>query len=437
MHSSFWPTAACQINHKWSMKTNPCYDDFMQGRSWFQQARLGMFVTYGVYARIARNEWVMNQEAWPLDVYDRQISGWNPVRGCAGHWLDAAVACGARYAVLVAKHCDGIALWKSAANPRNTHKLLGGRDLVREFVDACHARKIVPCLYYSLVDWANPDCAASYRDTAARKRFLRYTRESTRELMSGYGKIGTLWYDAPWPLRTPEDWESADMNRMVRELQPRILINDRSLMPGDFKTYERNLPSNVDGLWESCLPLNDDWGFAAREKEDMFTARQLVSFLYGCVKRGGNLLVNVGPDAQGRIPTAQRRVLAQLGAWFRRNRSVVDTVMDRPDGNVPAITNTGFWTVRGKTGWFWLNRVWPGRELILGGMTSKALSAEWVGFPSLKQPRLKQEAKRLIIQGLPPRNPDRLTGTAILKIEFASKPKQFFPYPSYDNMDMI
>lgn len=414
-----------------------CYDEFMQGRSWFQQARLGIFITYGVYARIARNEWVMNQEAWPLDAYDRQMAGWNPARDCVAGWADAAASSGARYMVLVAKHHDGIALWQSDVNPRNTHALLGGRDLVREFTDACHARNIVPCLYYSLVDWAHPDCAASYRDAAARERFLRYTRESVRELMTRYGKIGTLWYDGPWPLRTPEEWESADMNRMVRELQPGILINNRSRMPGDFMTYERNLPYSVDGLWESCLPLNDDWGFAHRKAEDVYTAREIVSFLYKCSKRAGNLLVNLGPDARGRIPARQRRVLANLGAWFRRNQSVMDTVMDQPAGNVPEVTNTGFWTVQGTTGWFWLNRGWPGRELILGGMMSKAVSAEWVGFPSLWRPRIRQEAKRLIIEGLPSRNPDRLADAAILKIEFESEPKQFFPYPSYDNMDMI
>jgi alpha-L-fucosidase len=133
---------------------------------------------------------------------------------------------------------------------------------VREYVEAARSEGLRVGFYYSLMDWHHPDGARCKTDEAARRRFVDYIHGQVRELMTSYGKVDILWYDVPWPLDAP-GWESVEMNQMVRKLQPDVIINNRSKIPEDFDTPEQRIEASANRPWESCMTLNDSWGYQA------------------------------------------------------------------------------------------------------------------------------------------------------------------------------
>ena len=172
--------------------------------------------------------------------------------------------------------------------------------------------------YYSLRDWHHPDGARCATDEAARKRFVAYTHGLIRELMTKYGKIDVLWYDVDWPL-SPTQWESEQMNRIVFELQPDIIVNNRNGLPGDFSTPEQEIRADKSGrAWETCMTLNDSWGYQ-RADDNWKSSKQVIRNLINCVRDGGNYLLNIGPRADGSIPEESIRILSEVGQWLQRN----------------------------------------------------------------------------------------------------------------------
>ena len=165
-----------------------------------------------------------------------------------------------------------------------------GRDLVREFVDACREFDLKIGFYYSLMDWHHPDGARCATDEAARRRFLDYLQGCARELCTNYGKIDIFWHDVSWPLPTPEAWESVKMNAMIRELQPHILINNRSKLDEDFGTPEEHVTTAGEGRdWEACMTFNGSWGYMPISP-DWRSVREVIGMLQTAAAGQGNLL---------------------------------------------------------------------------------------------------------------------------------------------------
>src|SRR5215831_14875550 len=229
--------------------------------AWWHEAKFGMFIHWGLYSVIGQHEWAMEVEGVPISQYEILAKHFQPKPNAARDWARLAKRAGQKYMVMTSKHHEGFCNFDTKLTDYSATKQGPGRDLVREFVEAARAEGLRVGFYYSLMDWHHPDGARCKTDAAARKRFVEYTHGLVRELMTNYGKIDILWYDVDWPL-TAREWESERMNRMVFELQPEIIVNNRNGLPGDFSTPEQEIRADDKGrAWETCMTLNDSWGY--------------------------------------------------------------------------------------------------------------------------------------------------------------------------------
>ncbi|MDX9973416.1 MAG: alpha-L-fucosidase, partial [FCB group bacterium] len=251
--------------------------------------------------------------------------------------------------------------------------------------------------------------------------FIDYTHGLVQELMSNYGKIDILWYDVSWPLDSPEKWESAKMNAMVRKLQPHIIMNDRSQLPEDFGTPEEHITAEGAGRdWEACMTFNGSWGWQPTRDEDWHSARKVVAMLRQVAGEGGNLLLNIGPHVDGSVPQEAADRLKAVGKWLKVNGEAFYGKKDSGIGRFEWLP-TGLFTADGKTAYFWCSR-WPGKELVIGGFKTKLKNASFLA--NGKPIAFTQDKDRIILTGLPAKDPDPAIGVTVLKLEFASKPMQ-------------
>ena len=396
---------------------------------WWHEARFGMFIHWGLYSQLGRHEWVMNRERIPVAEYDKLADTFQAKPQAARAWARLAKKAGMKYMVMTTKHHEGFCLWGTKQTDFNSVVRSPGRDLVAEYVQACREFGLKVGLYYSLMDWRHPDGARCAKDKKARRRFLDFTQGCVRELMSNYGKIDVLWYDVPWPLKTAQQWESRKMNAMVRSLQPHIIINNRSMLPEDFGTPEENIKAAETGrAWEACMTLNGTWGcMPSVPDEDWLSARNVFGMLCSVTGGGGNLLLNIGPDADGSVQNQASQILSAIGRWLDKNGEAVygkvDCVSERfewhPAGSWNSNNNP--WTLKGRTAYFWVTR-WPGKELVIGGLKSKLKRASLLATGEAIE--FRQQPDRLILHGLPRTNPDKIAGISVIKLDFASKPRQ-------------
>ena len=387
---------------------------------WWQESRFGMFVHWGLYAQLGRHEWVMNRERIPVKEYEKLAASFKPKDRPAREWARLARDAGMKYMVMTTKHHEGFLLWDSKMTDYNAAKTGPGRDLVREYVDACREFGLKIGFYYSLMDWHHPDGARCAKDEDARRRFVKFTKGCVRELMSNYGKIDILWYDVSWPLQSPKAWGSAKMNAMARRLQPDILINNRSQLDEDFGTPEERVVAAEKGrAWEACMTFNGSWGYMP-SAIDWRSPREVVGMLHTCSAGGGNLLLNIGPAPDGSVPEEAVPRLKAVGKWLKQNGEAVYGKTERSDGRFEWLP-TGPFSVRGKTAYFWV-RHWPGKELTIGGWKGKVRRASFLA--SGKEIEFEQQGNRVFLRKLPPTNPDKHAGYCIIKLECKTKPSQ-------------
>ncbi|MCX5759644.1 MAG: alpha-L-fucosidase [Candidatus Hydrogenedentes bacterium] len=388
---------------------------------WWHEARFGMFVHWGLYSQLGRHEWVMNRERIPVAEYERLAATWKPKPRPAREWARLAKQAGMKYMVMTTKHHEGFCLWDTKMTDYNAAKCGPGRDLVAEYVDACREFGLRIGFYYSLMDWHHPDGARCAKDEKSRRRFLDFTQGLVRELVTNYGKIDVMWYDVSWPLSSPELWESAEMNAMVRQIQPHIIINNRSQLDEDFGTPEEHInPEQAGRPWEACMTFNGSWGWQPAPPEDWHSVRSVLGMLRQCTAEGGNLLLNIGPHPDGSVPQEAVDRLLAVGKWTKANGEAIYGKADRLAGRFEWMPS-GQFTLKGKTAYYWCTR-WPGTELALGGIKGKLRAASLLadGRPI----SFIQEKDRLILKGLPKNAPDKVAGVTVLKLEFATPPRQ-------------
>ena len=392
---------------------------------WWHESRFGMFIHWGLYAQMGRSEWVMAIESIPKKEYEKLAKTFKPKDRPAREWARLAKAAGMKYMVMTTKHHEGYCLWDTEQTDYNSVKRGPGRDLVREYVEACRECGLKIGFYYSLMDWHHPDGARAAYDPAARERFLKFTKGCVRELMSNYGKIDILWYDVARPFASHEGWASLAMNQMARELQPHIIINNRSNLDEDFSTPEGHVAAAEAGRgWEACMTFNDaSWGYMPSAAVDSWTERDILRMLNRAAGGTGNLLLNIGPAPDGSVPTEAVEPLKTVGKWIALNKEAVYGKLDRAQywG-----TNTGNWSAKGKKAYLWC-RYWLGeKEMGIGGFATRLKSARFlVGGKKID---FEQEGHRIILKNLPKKAPDRLIGVTVIVLEFASKPKHMeFP----------
>ncbi|HHZ12404.1 MAG TPA: alpha-L-fucosidase, partial [Clostridiales bacterium] len=317
---------------------------------WFLHDRFGMFIHWGIYAIPARGEWVRSQERISIEDYQPFFEEFDPIYYNPREWARAAKEAGMKYAVMTAKHHDGFCLFDSQLTDYKATNTPAGRDLIKEYVDAFRAEGLKVGFYYSIIDWHHPDYPAygdrhhpmrdneDWKDREKDKdfsRYIEYFHGQVKELVTNYGKIDIMWFDFSYDDMTGEKWEATRLVEMIRKIQPGIIIDNRltqhgdhdDLKPysGDFASPEQIIPPegirNQKGElipWEACITMNNNWGYAAADK-DFKSPKQLIRALVECVSKGGNMLLNVGPDAKGQIPKESLKILAEIGEWMKQN----------------------------------------------------------------------------------------------------------------------
>ncbi len=388
--------------------------DRVRRMQWWHQAKFGMFIHWGLYSVLGRHEWVMENEGIPVSEYEPLAKRFNPKPNAARAWAKLARQAGQKYMVMTTKHHEGFCQWDTKLTNYCAAKQGPGRDLVREYVDAARAEGLRVGFYYSLMDWHHPDGARCATDEEARKRFVAYTHGLIRELLTNYGKIDVLWYDVRWPLKA-DQWESEKMNKMVFELQPDIIVNNRNGLPGDFATPEQRIAAETNGrAWESCMTLNDSWGF--QQSDDSWKpSKQVIRNLISCARDGGNYLLNIGPKPDGSIPEESVRILTEVGQWMAKNG---DTIY-QSDLCQPRRNNYASFTRKGNTLYMHVH-YWPGDTVAMSGLQTKVKSARLLAGD--KKIEFHQDPYRVRFTGLPTQSPDHPVTTIAMECE--SEPTQ-------------
>ncbi|MFI9169937.1 alpha-L-fucosidase [Streptomyces lincolnensis] len=323
----------------------------MPMQPWFRDAKLGVFVHYGVYAVDGVPEsWSFYLGQVPHDRYMRQLDGFTASQYDPRAWADLFARAGARYAVLTARHHDGVALWDTAHGDLDVVRHTpAGRDLISGYTDALREHGLKVGLYYSHSDWNHPDYASTRHpsldddnpysaaapgteDPEAWARYLDYRDGQVRELVERF-RPDLLWFDGEWE-RTEEQWRMGRLAELILSGNPDTVLNARMLSHGDYATPEQGVPLQTpDGPWELCLTVNDSWGFQ-HDDHNHKSVRQLVRYFTETIGMGGNLLLDVGPREDGTVPEAQAERLEGLGEWIaRHSEAVYGTVAGLPAGH--------------------------------------------------------------------------------------------------------
>jgi len=291
----------------------------------FEKFGFGLFIHWGLYSQLGRGEWVMHQEKIPVEEYSKLANTFTASKFDARKIAATAKAAGIKYITLTTRHHDGFSLFDTCGlNKYDAPHSAAGRDLIREYVDACNEFGIVPFFYHTTLDWYNPDFNNDF------KKYLQYLRDSVEVLCTQYGKIGGLWFDGNWS-KKGEDWEEDALYSVIRKHQPEaIIVNNTGLShrgePGNLQldsvTFEqgRPTPMNREGMKkyfaaEMCHTMNAHWGYGYADVNYKSLAHLIETFC-SCRKVGANYLLNIGPTGEGEITLMQEALLRGIGDWI-------------------------------------------------------------------------------------------------------------------------
>ena len=327
---------------------------------WWTDARFGMFIHFGLYSQAARHEWVMRKEKMSVEEYEKYFELFNPDLYDPKVWAKKAKAAGMKYAVITTKHHEGFTLFDSEYTDYKITNTPYGKDAIQEWVDAFRAEGLKVGFYYSLLDWHHPEYTIdrnhplspeNEEDYAKLNKgrdmdiYREYLKNHVREILTKYGKIDLLWLDYSFPNphgKFAEDWDSAGLMKMVRELQPEIIVNDRADLkeyeggwdfttPEQF-TVEKGLEYNGERVaWETCQTFSGSWGYY-RDEYTWKNKRQLLTLLIESVSKGGNVLLNVGPTGRGAFDPRVDKALAEMGEWMAYNSRAIYECTQAPEG---------------------------------------------------------------------------------------------------------
>ena len=384
--------------------------------TWWQEARFGMFIHWGVYSIPGRGEWLMYQEHVPFEEYALLADQFNPKNFNPKAWVAKAKEAGMKYVVLTTRHHDGFCLFDSKVSDFTAPKTGAKRDLIREFADACHEAGMRMGFYYSLTDWHFPGVLPQGYPVSkpTMKLLVDQAHAQVRELLTNYGKVDILWFDGLSP-NDPVGWRSKELLAMARQLQPEIIINDRSGIPGDFGTPENSVTAQ-DRPWESCFCMNRTWGYAPYDR-NYKPVDELLRLLVSCTSQKGNFLLNVSPDGEGTLPKEQLENLENIGKWMKRNGKGIYGAGPSPI----AASNLGM-ASRVKDKVYLFIQRWPGSTVPLAWVGSKVKSACVLATGQMA--RIEQKGDRVWLHDLPELPPDTYLNVIELTFEGVPKPSE-------------
>ncbi len=309
---------------------------------WFEDAKLGIFIHWGIYAVNGIDEsWSFFNELISYDDYMKQLQGFTAADYDPEGWVKLIKGSGARYAVLTSKHHDGVALWDTKLSRLNAVDTTpAARDLVKPFVTALRGAGLKVGLYYSLLDWSHPDypnmtkSVKRYTSDSLRwERFVKFNHGQITELGTEF-RPDLYWFDGDWE-QNAAMWRAPEIRKMILDHNPSAIINSRLAGYGDYATPEQGLPSKrpKEKQWELCMTINDSWGYQGNDRNFKSPA-QVIRIFAECIGMGGNLLLDIGPKADGTIPDEQAEVLKELGRWTtKHSQAIYGTRAGLPDGH--------------------------------------------------------------------------------------------------------
>ena len=367
--------------------------------------------------------------------YAKLANDFLPEPGCAEEWVATAKAAGANYMVLTTRHHEGFCLFDSKVSDFTSVKLGPKRDIVREYVDAARKAGLHVGFYYSLLDWRFPGYFEPEKYPESKDALVKQVHEQVRELMTNYGKIEILEYDGGWDARLQKNragwsefWHAKELNAMVRELQPGIIINDRSGEDEDIETPEQVVRAGkLQALTESCMCIGDScgWGYI-RFNPNWKTSEQLLQHLIQASQLGGNYLLNIGPDPKGHIRNEELERLQALGRWLSIHGEAVYgaercNLIGASEPGLVDLNLQGPFTRKGNNAYWCIFR-WPGKVATAVNVGTKPLRVTLLESGKEYPFDWNADTGKLTIHDLPVLPPDALC--SVLKIEFESIPQR-------------
>lgn len=353
---------------------------------WWREARFGLFIHWGpVSLKGTEIGWSRKgprpgrsdpEEGIPFEIYDNLYKEFNPVNFNAAQWVQVAKDAGMKYLVFTTKHHDGFVNFDSKLTD---YKITSpdspfGRDIVAELAEACRRGGLGLGFYYSQPDWHHPD----YR-TENHSRYIQYLHGQLEELCTRYGKVDIIWFDGLGG--TSKDWDSENLLKKIKTLQPRVIINNRAGLPADFDTPEQRIGSfQIDRPWETCMTLGTQWAW--KPDDTIKSLKECIQTLVRVAGGDGNFLFNVGPMPDGRIEPRQAERLREMGEWLMKDGESVYGTSGGP-------FRPGSWGASTRKG----NRIfvhvlqWPNETLSLPSVNKKIVKASVLtgGRLALKQ----------------------------------------------------
>jgi len=403
--------------------------------AWFNQARFGMFIHWGIYSVPAGEwngqtnyaEWIQLQAKIPNAQYEKFAGQFNPTEFNAKDWVRVAKAAGMKYIVITAKHHDGFCMFDTKLTDYNIVKATPfKRDPMKDLAAACKDAGITFCFYYSDPDWHYPDFPAKYSQRgfhgkpnpdADLEKYVAYVKGQIRELLTGYGPIGILWFDGGGSFKAEGEKGRARLLHAqeiideIHELQPQCLVNNRLGLPADYGTPEQKIPGGKrPAPFEVCMTLNKHWGYN-KSDNNWKDPKVIIQNLADIASKGGNYLLNVGPTSEGIMPAEAVSILNEIGLWMKVNGESIYGTTASPLDQTPA---WGRVTQKGSRVYLHVFN-WPKNgKLAVSGLDSKVKRA-WLLADAKHKPLDLTQTPTEIHVTLPAGAPDLMDSVVVLE----------------------
>ena len=318
---------------------------------WFGDAKLGIFIHWGVYSKGETSEsWAFHNGHISLPDYMKQSEAFTAANYDPEYWAKLIKESGAKYTVITTKHHDGFALWDTKAGKVSSVKSSPAkRDVIAPFAKAVRDQGLKLGFYYSLIDWPHPDYPETYRDKAPKydlnkeqkrwQKFVNFNKAQLTELSSTWNP-DLYWFDGDWE-HSSEQWDAPGIISLLHSYNPGVIVNSRIQGHGDYDTPELGVPvTRPDAQWwETCMTSNDSWGYRTADT-NFKSSKTVIKMLADCIGMGGNLLLDIGPKADGTIPEEQVQILKDLGRWTSKHaEAIYGTRAGIPAGHVQGYTS--------------------------------------------------------------------------------------------------
>ena len=343
------------LNNLYSQNYKPAPEN-IKARNWFQDARFGLFVHWGVYSILGDGEWVMNNQNISVNEYEKLPAFFNPIDFDPKEWVSMVKQAGMKYITITSRHHDGFSMFDTKMSDYNiVDSTPYGKDIIKALADECRREGIKLFFYYSLLDWYRDDYfprgrtgnGIKGRGEGEWEKYISFMKGQLKELLTQYGDIGGIWFDGHWDQKEWDgkkfgklkvDWHYDEIYKMIHEIQPQALIGNNhhiGVIDGeDFQMFEKDLPGNNTTGWgtpadqigsvplEVCETINGSWGFNLQDRKHK-TEKELIHYLVKAAGYGSNLLLNVGPMPNGKIQPKHVKSLNMIGDWLKENGSTI------------------------------------------------------------------------------------------------------------------